>query len=74
MYKHLVAVGTLSFVMFAGLGCGNKDLDKCLADADKYEAEKVKCLAITSAPERDACTSKNEVRKMTRQDCQDSYK
>ena len=55
-------------------GCKNKDYEKCLADAQKYEEGKLACAAMTNETEREACTSKNEVHKMTKQDCDSSYK
>lgn len=72
MHKQLIAVASLTLAMLAG--CSNKAFDQCMVDANKYEADRVKCLAIADAAEKEACTSKNEVHKLTPQDCQDSYK
>ncbi|MEZ4219457.1 MAG: hypothetical protein R3B13_00920 [Polyangiaceae bacterium] len=55
-------------------GCENKNYKKCLADVDKYEKGKLECAAKTDATEREQCMDRNEVHKMTRADCDSSFK
>lgn len=67
-------IATLVLVTLGLFGCENKDYKKCLADAEKYQKDKVECLAKTDATEKEACLSKVEVHKMTKEDCDSSYK
>lgn len=64
----------LALVLGSTAACKNKDYEKCLKDADDYEKQKVECLAMTDKAQQEACTSKNEVHKISRADCEASYK
>jgi hypothetical protein len=67
----LVVAAAAALVTLAG--CANKEKNKCLEDAKQYEAQKLTCAAMSNPTERKACTSKNEVRKVTFDDCNNAY-
>ena len=68
--EALLAVGAVLVTISA---CKSKDYENCLSQVDTYEKGKLDCLSKSDAKDREACTNQNEVRKITRQDCNDSY-
>ena len=69
--KTIVAAGAVLVSMMPA--CKSKEYQTCLGQVDTYERAKIDCLAKTDAKERDACTNQNEVRKMTRHDCDEAF-
>ena len=68
------AVLFVSAAVLLSLGCKNKDYENCLHQADEYDKGKLECLKITDKAQQEACTSKSEVKKITKDDCDKSYK
>lgn len=74
MQKRLMVALVVSGLLFAAIGCKNEGYEKCLKQANEYESGKIACLAMTDKAQQEACTSRNEVKKITPKDCADSYK
>ncbi len=67
-------LGWAVVVVLAFVGCKNKDYENCLQQADAYEKAKLACLALADKAAQEACTDKNEVSKITREDCASAFK